>query len=98
MNGLAETAESCTGLSATLPANLAGGSYQLTVVNPGAGACVSSALTLLVIPAPAVASVSPAQTCDSSSALTISVSGTGFLQTSSALPTVAFLGGAAGRG
>jgi YVTN family beta-propeller protein len=82
-----------TTMTATIPANLAAGTYSVSVNNPGAG--TSGGLSFTVSgppnPAPTVTSVAPAPVPAGSGPVTVTVVGTGFIAA-----TTASLGGVKG--
>ena len=84
------TINTCTSLTFIVKKGLlAAGSYPVVVTNPAPANCKSlETITLSVVPPPAVASINADLICDAQSAQTMTVTGMGFLQIGSALPSV----------
>lgn len=81
LSGTTLVAESCTSLTFELPDTLAVNRYDLTLVNPGEASCALSApISFDITGAPTIDSVAPSLVCTLGD--TITVTGTGFIDTS----------------
>lgn len=83
-------AASCTSLTVNIAQNdLAPGTYDVVVTNPGPAGCSSSPpVPLVVVPPPQVDSVVPDFACNAGESATFAVSGSGFLIVDGVGPTV----------
>ena len=84
----------CTELVATVAAgSLAAGVHDVVVVNTDPAGCTTDdAITLAVVDAPTVATVAPSPVCLEQGAVSLTITGTGFVRTGTALPAVAIGG------
>ncbi len=91
--GPLETVASCTALTVTLPQGVSPAAYPVTVANPTPAGCTSNAdVTLAVAAPPAITAVTPDVGTAAEGPLTVTLTGTGFLQVGAALPTVSLEG------
>lgn len=83
-------ARTCTTLTLTLPpGSLPAGAHDVTVTNPPPADCVSEEqVTLAAVPPPEVVAVDPDLLCLDEADMTMTVSGSGFLDVEGVLPTV----------
>ncbi len=80
----------CTGLDVTVASgSVDPGSQPIVVTNPDPAACHSiETVNLAVVPAPTLAQVSPEPVCDAQGDTAVTLTGTGFIQVGSAVPSV----------
>lgn len=89
VTGPAAATQLCTGLSVSVPSSVAAGTYQVIVQDPSPVTCASTdAVFATIFPAPAVATVQPNDTCNNSATTAVTVTGTNFLKTGTAAPSV----------
>lgn len=89
-NSSTRQVKSCTSATFVIPkGTFEPGAYDVTLTNPEPASCVSSdPITIVVVPPPAVASIAPDLVCDAQGDQAMTVTGAGFLQVGSTLPTV----------
>jgi hypothetical protein len=82
--GTTLTAESCTSLTFEVPDTIATNSYDLTLINPGDASCaLSTPIRFEITGPPTIDGVVPNPVCSAGD--TITVTGTGFIETSEVL-------------
>ena len=89
-NNTARQVQSCDSATFTIPkGTFPPGQYDVTLTNPTPASCVSSdKISITVVPPPTVATIAPDLVCDAQGNQTMTVTGTGFLQVGTTLPTV----------
>ena len=90
VEGTLLAARTCTTLTLTLPpGSLPVGAHDVTITNPPPADCVSEEqITMAAVPPPEVVAVDPDLICLDEADMTLTVSGSGFLDVEGVLPTV----------
>lgn len=89
--------KTCTGLDVTVASGtVTAGAQPVVVTNPTPAACHSTeSVTLAVVPAPTLTSVTPEPVCDAQGDVPVTLTGTGFVEVGSSVPTITIAGVAA---
>lgn len=87
--GSTQQVERCTTLAVQVPDALAAGTATVTVRNPPSAACATQqAITVLLTPPPTLTAIAPTYACNAENAVSLTLSGSGFLVIDGAQPSV----------
>ena len=93
LTGPIEPAQVCTSLQVRVPRGSLGqsGAYTVVLTNPPPAGCSSAQpSSVMLVPAPHLTAVQPAQVCSAQGPVTLTATGSGFLTVGAMTPTVSF--------